>query len=89
MKKTKRLLLVCCITAFLFIINFSIDMNSSINAGVTLDFMELKAQGSNPGSSEDCSRNGYRNWNASNPLLPSGKDCWCTDRDDVKNDCNL
>lgn len=88
MKKLRRVLLVSGLALFLLFINFSIDTNSSSDYKVSLDFMGTKAVAqTNPGVEDDCNDNGFRKWNAANPLLSSGKDCWCEDRNRVKEDC--
>lgn len=84
MKKINKILLVSGLAILLLFINFRIDSNK---AQVSLEFMGTKTL-AKQATIGDCTDNGYRNWDAANPLRPSGKDCWCQDRVDVKTDCN-
>lgn len=67
------------------------SVNDSSQTNIKLSFVGMKAsaqsQPGEGGGTPSCLSFGYKNWNAANPLLASGYDCLCQDRDRVKNPC--
>ncbi|MDR9419342.1 hypothetical protein [Gracilimonas sp.] len=83
MKYLNKIFLSSVLAMLLFMGNYSINSN---NSDASLEFMGTKAVASVSG---DCEVNGFKTWDAVNPLKPAGKDCWCEDRDKVKNECDI